>query len=630
MKKVVFMGALVAAVLCLAALDGDQGVFPGLFGQDPPTLRQIWLQKLKTPDKSGNNVLVQAEYLKEDSKITSTKELKIMLNDQSQLTLFDNGENGDEKPMDGIFTAPLRLDENKTIELINRNNEIIKNKQNVEMEFVGRSLVSRKLQTIDINRFREGLRVPLDLLPVSIVTAATLPGIRDKSLMITDLSVVQDLTRTYDPCRTPNKGNPNGVWSFNTLISNIANQPLTGVTTKQFLVDWVDNFLFAAITHPVSGDATTARNAAKARVIRAWIKNSGLPVPGGAGIPAGWQGLALKPEEFPVRLLAIVNRLDLRGNMGYGVPAAGVNAGEGRFVFCFVDSNNSCSTGNNGPRTMTFILEYAIPLSTCSSIKNYGQQWWNLRSMGFGAAYNNALQSITNVFTAANAMPSRTNKSALNHLRTNEFIEAPWVIRDFALDAVTKKLKLVHPNKEPMQNANGPAGVNVIPLVNFVNALPFATNPNPPYTIPANLAAMSAPMPGPGHSWRGSNANPMVPLNRREFSLNTCSGCHTRETNNIFTHVKPRNVGSAAALSGFMTGLGADNNGADNDAAPMGQFFVNDPGPTPLPAKQFNEALRRALDLERLVNTTCFSILQPVDLIAFDQTLRFKPLNMEH
>lgn len=631
MKKVFFMGALVAAVLCLAALDGHQTVNPNLFGQDPPVVQQLWLQKLKAPDKAGNNVLIQAEFLRDDAKIAGQKELKINLNEQSQITLFDNGENGDEKPQDGVFTAPLRLDEGKLTELINRNNELIKGKNNVETEFAGRSVVNRRLQIVDLNRLKEGLRVPLDLIFLSAVNGATLPNIRDKSLMVTDLSVVQDLTRTYDPCRTPNKGNPNGVWSFGTLISNMANQPSTGVTPKQFLIDWVDNFLFSAQTHPGSGDATTNRTAAKAKVIRAWIKNSGLPVPGGAGVPVGWQGLALKPEEFPVRLLAIVNRLDLRGNLGYSFPASGFNAGEGRFVFCFVDSNNSCSTGNNGPGTMTIIFEYGIPLSTCTSIKNYGQQWWNLRSMAFGAAYNNALQSITNVFTAANAMPSKPNKSALNHLRTNEFIQSPWVIRDFLIDAGTKKLKMVHPNKEPMQNSNGPAGPNVAPLVTFVNALPFPANPNPAYAIPNNLAAMHAPMPSPGHFWRGSAANVMNAQDRRGFSLNTCSGCHARETNNAFTHVKPRNVGSKAALSGFMTGLGSDNKGTDNDADPVGKFFVNDPGPVaPLPQSEFNEALRRALDLEHLVNTTCFSIFAPVDLIAFERTLRFRPLNMEH
>ncbi len=593
------------------------------FEADPPVVQQITLKKLPSADPRGNNVVLMSQFSeREKAQKNMGTQLKFKLNQQDNL-LIDDGKNGDDKANDGVFSRPMKASDNELLDFIRKNNEMIQRKNGIETVFDGRTVTTRRLTPVNLDAFQAGRPVVLDIAFASVITAANLPAIRDKSLMIRDVSVVEDVTRTYDPCRLPNKGNPNGVWSFKTLIKNMANQPVSGVSDIQFLKDWVETFLFSAQNLPSSGDAAINRATSKSRLIKAWIKNSGLPVP--AVVPANWTALPLKVEEFPVRLLAIVNRLDLRGNSGYGFS----NAGEGRFVFCFVDSNAGCSTGNNGPGTMTFIFEYGIPLTNCQAVKDYAKKWWDLRGMAFGGAFNVALQGITNVFTAANAKPSKPNGSALNHLRTNDFIQGPWTIRDFEITAASHKLKVIHPNKESMASSNnGNAS-----LVAFVNSLPFAVNSSPTYTIPANLMAIHAPMPSPAHHWRGNAANVMVPVNRRGFSLETCSGCHTRETSNIFTHVKPRNVGVAAALSGFMTGLGADANAADNDADPLGSFFVSDPGPTPLANNAFNEALRRAKSLEELVfNTPCLSLTPNIadQLRAIDKTLRFRPINMEH
>lgn len=597
---------------------------------NPPVAERIFVQKLKEPLKEGGaNVVLVAKFPEKTPALKDLRSFKVNLGDQSVRTMFDDGTNGDEKPGDGVFSAPLNLSEDELLALVKRNDEVIARRQNQETVFVNRQMITRKLERFDIEGFRAFRPVPLDIVVLSVITSANLPGIRDKSLIVRDLSVVNDPLRTYDPCRTP-KGAPNGVWSFGHLITNMANTPVTGVSAKDFLVNWVDRFLFAAHTHPGSGDATVNRNVSKERLVKAWIRNSGLPVPAGA-LPATWPSLTLKVEEFPVRLLAIVNRVDLRGNSGYGFS----NAGEGRLVFCFVDSNNNCNHGNNGPGTMTFIFEYAVPLSACVAVRDYGKKWWDLQTLAFGPAYNAALENLTKVFTAANAMPSRPNRSALNHLRTNDFIQTPWDIRDFLIDGPTRMLKIVHPNKEPMKSANGPAASAANNnLVAFVNGLAPGAN----YTIPNNLAGMEAPMGGPSHRWLGSAGAVMVNSKRQPFSFNSCSGCHTGETKNNFTHIRPRNVGGIAPISGFMSGLGADDNAGDGaDTNPMGSFFVNDPGPVPkLPQKGFNETLRRALDLEALKNKLCpppfiLGRPEPVEVVAaLDHILRFAPVNMEH
>ena len=57
----------------------------------------------------------------------------------------------------------------------------------------------------------------------------------------------------------------------------------------------------------------------------------------------------------PLRLLAIVNRMDLR-DLSKG------SAGEGRFVFGVLD-------GNGNPLEFTLILEYRLPGTTDADVK---------------------------------------------------------------------------------------------------------------------------------------------------------------------------------------------------------------------------------------------------------------------
>lgn len=620
------------------------------FSQSPPVVQDIFIKKLEKPDKDGNTVLLIAAFAKEETRLRGINALPLNIDEKTQFKLTDQGINGDEIANDGQFSVALKVTDEELATVINNNKEVLAKQNNLITSFVGRVReVKKEFDPINLDSFRLRLKLPIKVFFSTAITSASMPAIRDKSLMITDVSVVDDLTRTYDPCRPGDNGNPDGVWSFKTLVSNMANQPLTGVTAEQFLIDWVDRFLFSANTL-TSTDASTNRLLSKARLIKAWIKNSGLGESAGTGVPPGWQTMALKAEAFPVRLLAIVNRLDLRSNAAYG---GGRNSGEGRFVFAFVDSRSGCGSSNNGPGTMTFILEYGIPITACTELKAFGQQWWDLQFEGFGPGFNTKLQAITNVFTAANANPGKVNRSALNHFRTNDFLPAtptvanPWDIRDFEIDDATHKLHIIHPSHEPMESSNGfgAVAVNTTKLVSmaaFANSVPFtAANPNPNYEIPNFVKAIHAPMlvipitnVNARFHWRGNDANVIDPFKRREFSFGTCSGCHKGETKNIFTHIRPRNSGSAAGLSGFMTGLGADDRPVvtDDDTDPIGEFFVNDPGPSPLPQKGFNEAFFRANSLEKLVfHSPCSRVPGfPNHLIAVNEMLLRRPLNMPH
>ena len=126
----------------------------------------------------------------------------------------------------------------------------------------------------------------------------------DRELMITDLQVVED------PVRTRTNRRRAGVWSFKYLIEQVAgpNDPA--------------EFALSLIRHGedrlINGHVTPSRPAVWERIIEPWLAKGG-----------GNLDLRLAP----VKLLAMVNRMDLRQVVGDDV----LNAGEGRFVFGVLD-----------------------------------------------------------------------------------------------------------------------------------------------------------------------------------------------------------------------------------------------------------------------------------------------------
>jgi len=402
-----------------------------------------------------------------------------------------------------------------------------------------------------------------------------------RSLVITNIRVVEDPTRTFNPCT--NVGAPNGAWTFNYLMTQMANQPRTGIAPSAFVRQWLNKWM-ANQTTP-NGWTAPARQLIKQLVIDPWEAASGGP------------GMPLDLRKAPFRLLAIVNRVDLRSNAAYG----GGNAGEGRFVFGVLDMRR---TGRIDPYTgqpqtacsptqFTVIFEYGIDRTGCG-IRDWGRQWAKLSTLPLGsAAYNAALQAITDQFTKANAAPRKPNGSALNQLRTNEIAIAnpapdnTWQMREFRLPPPNGHLGEVNVKLTPDETRR-----NTDLTANYVNA----DTPN------ILLQRHDVPLFWLGQKFLGNHSNvpfgtfwnngPTVPIVNRQarhlFSLNTCSACHAGETNTVFTHIKPAPFGTPAGLSGFMTGIN-----------------VVDPADG-APTRNFNEFKRRALDLDKLVNSPCF------------------------
>jgi hypothetical protein len=357
----------------------------------------------------------------------------------------------------------------------------------------------------------------------------------DRELMIRDVSVVEDPARTTG----------SGVWTFKHVMESMAPSAAAapGFVEAMFETWRTDQ--------TINGFVVPARPNVASLVLDSWPR----------------EGDALDLSQAPLRLLAIVNRIDLR-NVDNG------QAGEGRFVFGVLD-------GAGRSTQFTLILEYRLPAASEADVLEWANLWHGLSGLTLGSAeYNAALEVITERFAGRDADPGRINGSALNQLRTNELAlprGLDWELREFTLAG---------------DGSLQPATVKQTPDISFAGSELTAkfVNDNESailverHTVSESFdgvafLAGSAITPF-GFFWPGEGISNNEA--RHKLSLNTCNGCHAGETNTTFLHVAPREPGEAAALSSFLTGAGG---------------AVTDPV-DPSVSRSFNDLGRRKADLE--------------------------------
>lgn len=590
-------------------------------GEASPRAESIEATPLEKETQEGNALLLVR--FAPDQKVAQT--VNIVISDRDVI-LRDDGQGNDEKAGDGTYTAIAFIDFNALADNQDRVSKLNAEPESEQTEQTETrsamtsgdtqatasasaftdgtgeerldSTDSVLVPAFDSSRDRQGTKaVPKvdfrNLKPgqfVPLFPLATYKGVDPaKSLVITNVKVVEDPKRTFNPCT--NTGTPMGAWTFGRLMTEMANQPLTGIQPSVFVRKWLDKWMADQTT--ANGWTAAKRQQIKQLVIDPWEAASGGP------------GMPLNLSKAPFRLLAIVNRVDLRGaSSAYG----GGNAGEGRFVFGVMDMR---PTGGIDPYTgqpttactetqFTVIIEYGIDRSGCFAIQNWGLQWYNLKFHVLGSAsYNAALQAITDQFTKANAAPKKPNGSALNQLRTNEIaLRNPppdqfWQLREFRLPKGNGHLFEANAKQTPHETLR-----NTDLTANYVNANTVAilngTYVVPDFWLGQKFLTNASDVPGgpPPPATVFWNNGPTVAIisrpARHEFSLGTCSSCHHSETSTAFTHIKPAPFGTPAGLSGFMTGI-----------------WVQDPADG-APWRNFNEFKRRAIDLDKLVHTPCF------------------------
>lgn len=428
---------------------------------------------------------------------------------------------------------------------------------------------------------------------------------KQHSLFKTDLSVVEDPARTFNV--HAGTGNPTGAWTFGTLMKNMVIPVATTVSAKTFLKEWVKTW---TVQQLVNGQSIPPREDIFKHVIVPWLTKARFPSCSTTITPGNWQMLwnddncvseANLLKWAPFRLMAIVNRIDLRGNMAY--KSSVQNAGETRFIFTLIDPTTGMppiednqtinSTGSFIDwQGMNVILEYHNVQTNRCELQQFAQGWLDLSSYtSFGSAYNDALESLTNTVTNAGAMPGKPNGSALAQLRTNERIlqdlggnklntvweSSDWQFRQFEIDNNTKLLKMMPLNNTPTHDLNFPINIatfgttaptnseylmkwlwdNLVIVSQGRHRMPAVY---PGTTIPITTGAAQVPE-EQMHYWdvnwsattstytpasvTASNADLMMDA-RFMLSLNTCNGCHNGETKTIFTQMRPLGYGESA------------------------------------------------------------------------------------
>ncbi|HEX7839213.1 MAG TPA: hypothetical protein VF469_17165 [Kofleriaceae bacterium] len=490
---------------------------------------------------------------------------------ENPIILRDDGVGADLTAQDHVYSGFANVD-TTGLAVRNRNEVDLVNEFKIQSvpTFDGRAMsASVPPAPFDVASFNKGVAVAFN---PSIIFAPTSPA-PGKSLLINDPSVVGtgDPTRTWDPCS--GVGTKMGAFTFGHLMTEMANQPLTGINPSTFVMQWLQTW---QANQTINTFNVPARPNITTQVINPWLAASG--------------GVNLDLGIAPFRLLAIVNRLDLRtGSGGYGGSTG--NAGELRFVFGVVKgSGRTCQL-----LPFTVILEYGVPIRGCVNVRSWAQQWVNLNSLVLGsAAYNAALQAITDQVVLRNDAPGKPNGSALNQLRTNEIaIGSPWELRQFNL---TTPLSFLHETPvfqtpDVRFNAADPGWSGSTLLDTFISSTPPGT------TVPLTFMGTpflggAAPVTGNNvnYIWRTSTLGCGFNQQRHLFSLNTCNGCHAGETHTSFTHISPTTpLGSPAALSGFLTGI-----------------TVTDPV-CGAPTRTFNDLARRQSDLVGVANSVCLA-----------------------
>lgn len=394
------------------------------------------------------------------------------------------------------------------------------------------------------------------------------PVVPMKELLITDPAVV-DSGRTVYP----------GAFSIGHLFDEMAGQNGDG---RELMRDWLECW---NEPYEVNGDRVGARPKMRALVVAPWQEADGWDEKSGERWFPDF-------KNAPFRLLAVVNRLDL-GNLA-PIYYGGTSGAEGRLVFGVIDRE-----GKPLEHHFTVIFEYKMIGAPGQDKQMLARQWHALgERVDFDEAYLADLEALTRQFTDRRRSEDGKKElgSDIAQVRTNEMALAPTCeMREFRFKAETVSLNPGSLAQTPRMAFAKRGSELHVQLVKFLREnqdgviagstdLPEQIEREGHKSLP--LLAGSCTVPDRDFYWETGGVRTREL--RRVFSRRTCNGCHARDTDTDFCHIRPRLAGEASTLSKFLS-------------LSSGGYTVEDPGEF-FEEIQLNEMHSRVQDLLRSVH----------------------------
>ncbi len=264
--------------------------FDPSFKRIPPTVKNVRVEILKTGERSRNAKLT-VEF-QPDRRLKEIVAIRVA--EQSARLKRVSGS---------TYAGVVALDFDALEKELERNSSLAMEEKTVPV-FANRLLIGKeRVPKLSFDR----RRILVELNPALLHNLLSNPASIDPSreLMVTDTNIVDDPARTFNPCSSA--GVPMGIWTFGHLMSEMANQPTTGIDPSDFVLNWLNTY---SVPQTVNGWSVAARNIQP--FINAWPKlaNGKLDL-----------------SKAPFVLLAIVNRVDLRENLCMVAEAMRVRPG---------------------------------------------------------------------------------------------------------------------------------------------------------------------------------------------------------------------------------------------------------------------------------------------------------------
>jgi hypothetical protein len=345
------------------------------------------------------------------------------------------------------------------------------------------------------------------------------------------------------------RAEPGGPWHFSTLVRAMLPAGASDADFTAFVKGWLSSWDSDQVLTPDPAkpagtdnpDRTLAKRPGVASgLFGAWLSSSEA-ARAAAGKP---EDGTLVPDLAPFALRAVVYRPDRRD-----LTRCATSAGEGRFVFGALKQPTAhpTTTPADGILEMTVIFEYDLPPAS-GTAQGWAGLWHALAENPCDAtgcdAYLSTLETLTGRFAKGGVFPGRPAGNALAQVRTNELIDFPSELRQFALAETSPghtALTSVPVAQTPDFSLNGSAALGDWALANRSSILAET------HVVPPALAAFTAPSPR-ATKWQIPNPGNLSATDleslRFELSKNSCNGCHSFEHPKIFDvdgtwHVSP-------------------------------------------------------------------------------------------